>query len=150
MWIDGRGSEVLALAECHRLLALGARQGLHGHLGLAGDGAPVVEPLDYAVSGHDVVVRVGDGLCRRAAGELVAFLVDGVGGAATVAGDEHPWSVLVRGLAIAEDPATLGPHVPVPRVAEPGSRVLRIRADVVSGRRLRAPADPPGAPRRAS
>jgi len=151
MWIDDRGSEILGLAECRRLLAVGAKQHRHGHLGIPGEGAPVVEPLDYAVHGHDVIVRIGEALFRRMVGQLVAFQVDGSGdqpGHADVEG-ERQWSVLVQGLAHEEDGQSLGSQVPVPSVANPGARLLRIRADVVTGRRLRPrppTSDPAGHP----
>ena len=48
MWIDERGSEVLMIPECRRMLALGAKQGRHGHLGIPQEGAPLVLPVDYA------------------------------------------------------------------------------------------------------
>lgn len=38
MWFDERGSEVLTLAECRRLVALGAHDRGHGHLGLISEG----------------------------------------------------------------------------------------------------------------
>ena len=129
MWIDERGSQVLMLPECRRLLALGAKQRRHGHLGISQQGAPVVLPLDYAVIGPDVVLRTGEGLFERMSGRLVAFQVDGVD-------REQAWSVLVQGLAIEEDPASLGNCVPTPEVAEPGHRFVRIRSDAVTGRRL--------------
>ena len=53
MWIDARGSEVLDAPECQRLLAIGAKEGLHGHLGIALDGAPLVLPVNYLVHGPD-------------------------------------------------------------------------------------------------
>jgi hypothetical protein len=134
MWIDERGSSVLGTGECRRLLALGSKERRHGHLGVGQPGAPLVLPLDYTVRGPDVVVRMGEGLFARVeqAG-LVAFQVDGETG-----GDD--WSVLVRGLALAEDEDGGGGALPVPRVASPGHRLVRIRADVVTGRRFAAAA----------
>lgn len=134
MWIDERGSEVLVAAECHRLLALGSKEGRHGHVGLPKEGAPLVLPLDYAVQGPDVLVRVGEGIFRYlSGGPLVGFQVDGVQG-------ERLWSVLVRGLAIEEDESTLRTTLrealPAPRVGEPGHRIVRIRSDIVTGRRF--------------
>ena len=78
MWIDDRGSEVLTLPECHRLLAIGAKEHRHGHLGVPKDGAPLVLPVDYAVHGPDVVLRIGEGLFHQVDARLVAFQVDGV------------------------------------------------------------------------
>ena len=143
MWIDERGSEVLDPAECHRLLALGAKQGLHGHIGIASDGAPLVLPVNYAADGSDVVIRIGEGLFERVEGaRLIALQVDGVDAG-------RAWSVLVRGLAIEDDGehgGHLPEHFPQPAVTEPGHRIVRIRTDVVTGRRLAAAsAPPPGA-----
>jgi len=131
MWIDARGSEVLALPECRRLLALGVKQGRHAHLGIpTTGGAPLVLPVDFAVYGPDVTVRIGEGMFTNISeAPLVSLQVDGVDGG-------RLWSVLVRGLAVEEDAAALGTHLPVPRVAVPGHRIVRIRADVVTGRRF--------------
>lgn len=144
MWIDERGSEVLPIPECHRLLAVGAEEHRHGHLGVAQPGAPLVLPLDYAVYGPDVVVRIGEGLFHRLDGHLVAFQVDGV--TAPSAGEagapEQVWSVLLQGLAIEETDQIPSRHIPHPRVAEPGRRVVLIRGDVVTGRRFSLPSAP--------
>lgn len=112
------------------MLALGAQRGLYGHLGLAGQGAPVVLPVNYAVDDADIFLRVGDGLWEAiAAHNLVAFEVDGVE-------NGQLWSVLVRGYATEIDrlPATVLP--PEPLVAHPGNRLVRISGDVETGRRL--------------
>ena len=134
MWVDERGSEVLGVAECRQLLAIAASKGIPGHLGVFGTDAPTVLPLDYVVSGPDVVLRVGEGLFSNVAGEIVAFEVEGTGD------DGRPWSVLVRGLARPEpdDQALAG--APRPRVAQPGRHLVRIQAQVVTGRRLGAEA----------
>ena len=68
------------MSECRRLLALGAKLGLHGHLGIAKEGAPLVLPVDYTVDGSDVVLRIGDHVFTEAYHELVAFQVDNAGG----------------------------------------------------------------------
>jgi hypothetical protein len=132
MWIDERGSSVLGRGECLRLLALGSKERRHGHLGVGQLGAPLVLPLDYVVRGPDVVVLMGEGLFARVeqAG-LVAFQVDGETGG-------NQWSVLVRGLAGVEDADGAGGALPVPRVASPGHRLVRIRTDVITGRRFAA------------
>ncbi|HVA09692.1 MAG TPA: pyridoxamine 5'-phosphate oxidase family protein [Acidimicrobiales bacterium] len=132
MWIDERGSEVLAIQECRRLLAIAAKESRHGHLGVPQDGAPMVLPVDYAVYGPDVVLRIGEGLFHQVNARLVAFQVDGV---IQMGAQSKTWSVLVQGLAIeGENVSTT--HVPHPEVVEPGARIVRIRADVVSGRRF--------------
>jgi len=137
MWFDDRGSEVLAVPECRRLLAMAAKEHRHGHLGVPQREAPLVLPLNFAVHGPDVVLRIGEGLFEQVDARLVAFQVDGVT-EGRVEGDqyEQTWSVLVQGLAIEDRENVPMTHVPQPEVADPGERVVRIRSDVVSGRRF--------------
>ncbi len=99
MWIDARGSEVLQLPECRRLLALGSKRHLPGHLGVATEGAPLVLPVDYAAHGSDVLVQVGESLLTHIDGRMVAFEVDSYEQGAEDLASEGRWSVLVRGLA---------------------------------------------------
>jgi hypothetical protein len=139
MWIDERGSQVLGGSECRRLLAVGAKDNQHGHLGVPQDGAPLVLPVNYAVHGPDVVIRIGEGLFHRVDGRLVAFQVDGKtqGG---MEGDpgQWIWSVLVQGLALEDSENVPTSHYPHPEVVDPGRRIVRIRADIVTGRRFPA------------
>ena len=99
-------------------LAIGAKEQRHGHLGVPQDGAPLVLPVDYAVHGPDVVLRIGEGLFHQLDGRLVAFQVDGV----SRMGDqsERIWSVLVQGLAIEDSENVPTSHVPHPEVVDPG------------------------------
>ncbi len=140
MWIDDHGSEVLPGPECHRLLALGASEGRHGHLGVSQQGAPLVLPLDYAVYGPDVVVRIGEGLFHQVESKLVAFQVDGVTPVSTAKTDEPDkiWSVLVQGLATEDAELASMSRLPQPQVLSPGDRLVRIRIDVLTGRRFSA------------
>lgn len=139
MWIDERGSEVLDLAECRRLLALGAKQQRHGHIGISsgGDQAPTVMPVNYTMAGLDILVVVGEGVFQQVANRLVAFEVDGVDhhGDCIGAPSDTQWSVLARGLAM-EDTSGTRVALPTPEVVEPGRRVVRIRTDLLSGRKL--------------
>jgi hypothetical protein len=136
MWIDQRGSEVLGRPECLRLLAVAAASGAVGRLAVSSDGAPLLQPFNFAYADGRVVVRVGDGLMwRRALGRLVAFEVEGT--------DTGPfgslaWSVVVRGLASPVSGGTHGdgPPAPTPLVPTPGERLLAVRADAVTGRRF--------------
>jgi len=141
MWIDERGSEVLDPPECGRLLALGAKRHHHGHLGISTDSAPLVLPVDYAVHDAEVVIQIGERLFDRVNGRLVTFQVDySFDGLARDGGSpEGRWSVLLRGLASEMDRSAAGGHLPEPRVAEPGHRLVHVRGDVVTGRRLRPP-----------
>ena len=138
MWIDQRGSEVLSRAESLRLLAVAAGGGAVGRLAVSSDGAPLLQPFNFAFAHGRVIVRVGDGLMwRRAAGRLVAFEVEGID---TGAFGPLAWSVVVRGLASpALDDALLAGSVALePLVPSPGDRLLAVRADAVTGRRFAA------------
>jgi nitroimidazol reductase NimA-like FMN-containing flavoprotein (pyridoxamine 5'-phosphate oxidase superfamily) len=138
MWIDERGSEVLLLPECRRLLALAAKQHRHGHLGIPTDTAPVVLPLDFGIHDDHVILRVGEGVFGQINGKLVAFQVDNSAAGLSWADvdPEGRWSVLVRGLATEIEVGSVSDHLPEPQVGEPGHRIVQVRADVVTGRRI--------------
>ncbi len=134
MWIDGKGSTVLRAVECMRLLALRAKEGGVGRLGIATDQAPVVVPVNFTFHDGQILARVGAGFVSRTAdGHLVAFEVDDVDTGAGIA-----WSVLVRGLAtlIASPTEAELAAAAIPLVPEPGDMVLVIRPDAVTGRRF--------------
>lgn len=134
MWIDAKGSTVLPSPECLRLLAVGAKQGGIGRIGIATDQAPVVIPVNFALRDGQVLVRVGTGFLSRAArGHLVAFEVDHIDSDAGMA-----WSVLVRGLAtLIEAPSQSELDAAgYPLVPEPGDMVMILRPDVITGRRF--------------
>jgi hypothetical protein len=107
------------------------------------DGAPLVQPVNFAFDHGHVVVRIGDGsMWETAPGRLVAFETDGI------AHHRHDtasraWSVLVRGLATPMgDVSVTGsspppPSPPRPVVPSPGGHLMAIRPDVVTGRRFR-------------
>src|ERR1019366_1867312 len=79
MWIDQRGSEVLTRPECHRLLAVAARNGGVGRVAMADQGEPVVVPVNFAVHDHQILIRIGTGtLATSAIDRLVAFETDAV------------------------------------------------------------------------
>lgn len=135
-WIDQRGSEVLGRAECARLLAM--RSGGVGRLGMVVDGQPVVVPLNYRMVDGYVVLRLGPGTILatiRQGGAIVAFEVDHTPERL----DSPWWSVLVRGLALAADGASPDGGLsgaPTPAVPEPGQAVVRIRSELLTGRRF--------------
>ena len=54
MWLDRRGSEVLARNECRRLLALGA--GGVGRVGLVEPEGVLVLPVNYGMLDEDIVI----------------------------------------------------------------------------------------------
>lgn len=141
MWTDERGSEVLDRPECRRLLAVGAKEHLHGHLAVADGSVPFVLPLDYSMNESDIIIQIGEGLFSGVVDRLVAFQVDGRLGHQGLQGVEDvcDWSVLAQGLAIEVSSESVGDGGPRPRVAEPGHRMVRIRTDVLTGRRLHPP-----------
>jgi len=136
MWIDQRGSEILTMPECLRLLALAAKEDHVGRLAVVSDQSPVVVPLNFTFHDGGVLVRIGPGrLSELVPDALVPFEGGRVG-----ADRGQAWSVLVRGLASVHDPGDSpsdGGAVPEPWVPEPGHLMLFIRPDVVSGRRFR-------------
>jgi hypothetical protein len=145
MWVDRRGSEIIPLGECLRLLAVAAKQGEVGRLAVSRDQAPLVQPVNFSYRDRKIFVRLGTGaMGSTATGNLVAFEVDHL--------DRHmgqAWSVLVRGLAMAvEHGERLGDShlAPTPLVPSPGDLILAIRLDVVTGRRFRLHTHPAEAP----
>jgi hypothetical protein len=136
MWIDQRGSEILPVPECLRLLALAAKGNSVGRLAVSGDQAPLVVPLNFTFYDRRLLIRIGPGrLADSVPGSLVAFEVDQVEPDRGLA-----WSVLVRGLASPLAPGDTLPGaraMPQPWVPEPGEEILVIRPDVVTGRRFR-------------
>ena len=132
MWIDASGSTVLPSPECMRLLAVTAKEGGIGRIGITTDQAPVIVPVNFTLRDGHVVVRVGAGfLARTAGGHLAAFEVDHIDSDAGMA-----WSVLIRGLAtLVEAPSESELEVAGhPLVPEPGDMVLILRPDVITGR----------------
>jgi len=137
-WIDQRGSTVLTRNECLRLLALHA--GGVGRVGVATSGAPLIVPVNYRMLGPDVLLQIGRGTMLDAVdrGYPLGFEVDR---------DVPPdaWSVYVRGRArrlegvpgVAQ--AMAGGATAV--VPQPGTALVVIRSDVVSGRQFPLPDD---------
>jgi len=135
VWLDQRGSEVLNRAECLRLLAIGA--GGIGRIGFLDSEGVVIQPVNYRMLDHDVMVQVGGGSILDAARRqtIVGFEIDEVD---TAGG--HAWSVFVRGLATALDeharPQDARPHNGEPLIPESGASLVRIRTEILSGRRF--------------
>jgi nitroimidazol reductase NimA-like FMN-containing flavoprotein (pyridoxamine 5'-phosphate oxidase superfamily) len=124
--------QTLSREECRALLA---RESV-GRLAVVAAGQPLIFPVNYVLSGSNVVFRTNPGTKLHAAiGRPVAFEIDGV----DPLGHEG-WSVLVTGTAIEESEPN---HV---RVLEtlplkawgPGEKNhwIRIQGGSVSGRRL--------------
>jgi uncharacterized protein len=134
MWIDQRGSEILNVPECLRLLAVAAKDDHIGRLAVNDSETPLVVPLNFAMHDRGVLIRIGPGrLSEMVPGSLVTFEVDHVDPEGAEA-----WSVLIRGLASALDPGDppQGVGVPQPLVPDPGEMIIFIRPDVVTGRRF--------------
>ena len=134
MWTDAKGSTVLPAPECKRLLAVAAKEGGIGRLGIATDRAPIVIPVNFTLHDGRVLTRVGPGyFSQAAAGHLVAFECDEVDSENGTA-----WSVLLRGLAtVIESPTEVELAVAArPLVPEPANMVMVIRPDILTGRRF--------------
>lgn len=103
---------------------------------------PVAIPVNYAMAGHDVVVRVEQGTKRLALQQpLLAFEVDRIDEAA-----QSAWSVIVRGAAREVEPdrvpellRSMGGHPPAPWALGIHNVWLRIVASGMTGRQLGAP-----------
>ncbi len=135
MWTDERGSELLPLAECVRLLAVGAKKKLTGRLGISTVQAPIIQPVNFTFHDQRIIIRLGPGhMVDIISGALVAFEVDDVDHGANEA-----WSVLVRGLATPLEESErelIAEVVPKPRVPSPGDLIFVVRLDLVTGRRF--------------
>ena len=132
-----RDLEHLPPDECFRLLA-GARVGrlvYHDDLG------PLAVPVNFAMAGHDIVLRVEGGAKQAAMQQpMLAFEVDHVD-----EDWEFGWSVLVRGTGAEVDmervPALLRAmdgHFPAPWAFGIHNVWLQIVPHTVTGRRLGA------------
>ena len=94
--IDQRGSEVVPLPECLRLLAEAAKQGAIGRLAVSQEQAPLVRPANFTYSDRCILVRLGPGIiCDAAAGALVAF-PKWTGWTAKVGSHGASWSAVWR------------------------------------------------------
>lgn len=126
------GLEFLSDSECQRLL----HRASIGRVGVSVAGVAVILPVRFAMVGDDVVFYTGRGLKLDAAhdGRTMTFQVDHFD---TRRGSG--WSVLVVGPGEEIDRADLYGHkAEILHPAAPGERahIVRIRTDVVSGRRF--------------
>lgn len=127
-----QGVEVLDEQECLKLIE-GPRI---GRFAVCRGGVPAVLPVTFVVIGRDVYFLTGTGTKWDAAlrGQSVAFEIDDIDVAT-----ESGWSVMVVGHAVTASPAAraraeaLGLY---PWAAGERHHLVRIRPDVVSGRRL--------------
>ena len=123
--------ERLTAAECRRLLP-GAPV---GRLVLPTPNFPTVEPVAFAPvdDGVAVLVRAGSAGDAAAPGTPVAFEAD------VVDNDlRQGWSVVVKGPLVDVDADRLDPVRArlTPWAADPGDRVLLVRADAMTGQRI--------------
>ncbi|EPQ73133.1 hypothetical protein MMMB2_3905 [Mycobacterium marinum MB2] len=130
-----RELEELSDAECFELLATGRV----GRLVYQDDLGPLAVPVNYAMAGHDIVVRVEGGAKQAAMAQpMLAFEVDHVD-----EGQQSAWSVLVRGPGAEVDmeriPALLREmdgNFPKPWALGIHNVWLRIVPTTITGRRL--------------
>lgn len=130
-----RELEVLSVEECFALLG---RVNV-GRLVYQDELGPAAIPVNFALAGQDIVIRVEGGAKRAAMGQpTIGFEADHVD-------DEvHAgWSVLVRGTgrALPQDEVTeelhrLGSHFPQPWAIGIHNTWLQITPSSVTGRRL--------------
>ncbi len=134
MPLDRNGLEVLAREECLDLL----RTSTLGRVAATIAALPVVLPVNYGVLGGDVVFRTGVGtkLATAVTNAVVAFEVDQVGS------DRTGWSVLVTGIASevtdVDELAAASAVLPDTWLPETPTHVVRVRSDLMSGRRIPA------------
>ena len=135
-----RALEALDLQECWGLLT----RDTIGRIAYNYAGRPAIMPINYVVSGNDVLLRTDPGsvLAKAISGQVVAFEIDRID-RTTHSG----WSVLVVGTATTED-MTHEPPRPSLAGLEPwaeGGRglLIRIEVDAISGRRLVPPLPEP-------
>ncbi len=122
----------LERSECLRLLA----EHHLGRLAFVVDDQPLVFPLNYSMSGSDVVFRSDDGLkMSQAVNQRVAFQIDG-----SNALFHDGWSVLLLGTMHEETDSVLiheleslplGTWVPGPK-----PHWVRIRSTAITGRKI--------------
>ncbi len=133
MELDNSGLEVLGEDECRALLAGAAI----GRIVFTHHALPAVQPVNFAVSGGDIVFRTSrtSRLAKAAADTIVAFEIDEFDTAA-----ETGWSVVAVGPARhVADPADAAVLAALPlRSWAPGERdhFIRIRPQLITGRRI--------------
>lgn len=141
-----RELEELSRQECFELL----RQEKVGRLVYIDDLGPIAEPVNYAVAGETIVLRVEGGGKRQAASQgVLAFEVDRLD-------PDHKsgWSVIMRGPgrevplddvpALVHELRQMGVDPPLPWASGIHKVWLRITISSLSGRRLGRETSPLG------
>ncbi|MCF2528928.1 pyridoxamine 5'-phosphate oxidase family protein [Yinghuangia soli] len=126
------------MAELDRAEAMALLGGVEvGRVVFSQAALPAVRPVNFAVLGMDVVFRTrgGSPLARALDGNVVAFEADELDPA-----DRTGWSVVVTGLAEVLGPGAeydlLEATLPAPWAPGAYDRVVRIRVQLVTGRRI--------------
>jgi nitroimidazol reductase NimA-like FMN-containing flavoprotein (pyridoxamine 5'-phosphate oxidase superfamily) len=134
MLID-EGLELLDEDECRELLA-SARV---GRVGVTIAGLPVILPVNYGYVDGEIVFRTSAGTKLHAASDraIIAFEVDAYDAEAHTG-----WSVLVIGHSLAVDDAVenaaLDAHAITPWAGGPRDTYVRLRPEMITGRRIAA------------
>ena len=135
MLID-EGLELLTEQQCVDLLV----SERVGRVGVTIGGLPVILPVNFAYVDGDVVFRTGEGTKLQAAtrSAVVAFEVD-----AYDSTEQEGWSVLLIGRASAvtdeRERAELDRRGITPWASGPRPRYVRVRPEMITGRRIVGP-----------
>lgn len=129
------GLDVLDEHECRRLLAAH----YFGRVALTVGALPVILPIHYAMLGDDPIFRTDPGakLMAASAGHILCLEVDEADPV-----NHAGWSVMVTGPAeVITDPheLELARELPLRPWVGRGDVYVRVRAVLVSGRRIAAP-----------
>jgi hypothetical protein len=130
--LDRAGLEVLSEDQCLALLPTVPI----GRIVFTDAALPAVQPVNFAVDDHSIIIRAmtGSKLAAAAAGAVVAFEVDEYD-----ATTESGWNVTAVGqAALVTDPAELDRLATLPLRSWTGNadHLLRIRITLLRGRRL--------------
>jgi nitroimidazol reductase NimA-like FMN-containing flavoprotein (pyridoxamine 5'-phosphate oxidase superfamily) len=104
-----------------------------GRIAFTDDSGPDTLPVNFSLDGEDILIATTgySSIARAATGARVAFEVDELDGYT-----ESGWSVVVRGRAHRESPFDPAKEMPYPWAEGNRGYVIRIKADVITGRRL--------------
>jgi len=141
MEVDRNGLVVLSRDECLRRLR---RPGV-GRVGLSVGALPAIFPVNYTLFRDDVYFRTAPGtkLVAAARNAIVAFEVDRIEPIS-----HNGWSVLVVGPSeVVSEPAELArlARSLSPWIGDGADVLVRIRAELISGRQIVHPAVRPAA-----
>jgi hypothetical protein len=127
-----REAQDLGVPECLRLL----RSVPVGRMVFTEGALPAVHPVDFVMSGADVVLRTGRGpkLDSALRGDVVAFEVDEVDPATRTG-----WSVLVVGHASVVGGEAFDHLLPRPSGLDGDPFAIRIAGERITGRRVGQP-----------